>query len=206
LSRRLAAGFGVGTATAWRYVIETVALLAARSPKLRPALRDAAKAGDAYLVIDGTLIPIDRVAADRPFYSGKHRNHGMNLQVLASRTATLREYPGPVPCCPGPVATEFLHGTASTPARLPVTPMDPGDVVAASLTALDLGETACIPGLGDPAAIEDYHAAARQLVQARGPALASRYLTTAVPHTQAEPPARRPTGHSRPGKSPAPAR
>jgi hypothetical protein len=31
----LAAGFGVGTATAWRYVTETVALLAARSPKLR---------------------------------------------------------------------------------------------------------------------------------------------------------------------------
>ena len=36
----LAAGFGVGTATAWRYVTETVALLAARSPKLRQALRD----------------------------------------------------------------------------------------------------------------------------------------------------------------------
>jgi len=31
LSRRLAAGFGVGTATAWRYIIEAVALLAARS-------------------------------------------------------------------------------------------------------------------------------------------------------------------------------
>jgi hypothetical protein len=44
-----------------------VALLAARSPKLRQALRDAKKAGHAYLVLDGTLIPIDRVAADRPF-------------------------------------------------------------------------------------------------------------------------------------------
>ena len=31
----LAAGFGIGTATAWRYVTETVALLAARAPKLR---------------------------------------------------------------------------------------------------------------------------------------------------------------------------
>ena len=79
----LAAGFGVGTATAWRYVTETVALLAARSPKLRQALRDASKAGHAYLVINGTLISIDRVAADRPFYSGKHRKHGMNLQVIA---------------------------------------------------------------------------------------------------------------------------
>ena len=72
----LAAGFGVGTATAWRYVTETVALLAARSPKLRRAL-PAAK--HAYVVIDGTLIPIDRVAADRPFYSGKYKRHGMNL-------------------------------------------------------------------------------------------------------------------------------
>jgi len=41
-------------------------LLAARAPRLR------------------TLIPIDRVAADRPFYSSKHRKHGMNLQVIAS--------------------------------------------------------------------------------------------------------------------------
>jgi hypothetical protein len=80
----LAAGFGVGTATAWRYVTKPVALLATRSPKLRQALRDASKAGHAYLVIDGTLISIDRVAADRPFYSGKHRKHGMNLQVIAS--------------------------------------------------------------------------------------------------------------------------
>jgi Helix-turn-helix of DDE superfamily endonuclease len=31
----LAAGFGTGTATAWRYVRETVTLLAARSAKLR---------------------------------------------------------------------------------------------------------------------------------------------------------------------------
>ena len=35
----LAAGFGFGTATAWRYAGETVALLAARSPKLPSALR-----------------------------------------------------------------------------------------------------------------------------------------------------------------------
>ena len=81
---QLAAGFEVGISTAWRYVNETVALLAGRAPKLRTAIRDATKAGHAYVVVDGTLIPIDRVAADRPFYSGKHRKHGMNLQVIAS--------------------------------------------------------------------------------------------------------------------------
>src|SRR2546421_8070720 len=58
------------------------ALLAARAPKLRTAVRDATKAGYAYVVVDGTLIPVDRVAADRPFYSGKHKRHGMNLQVI----------------------------------------------------------------------------------------------------------------------------
>jgi hypothetical protein len=78
----LAAGFGVSTATAWRYVSEVVRLLARQVPKLRGALRAARK--HAYVVLDGTLIPIDRLAADRPFYSGKHRRHGMNLQVIAS--------------------------------------------------------------------------------------------------------------------------
>ena len=93
----LAAGFGIGTATAWRYVTETVALLAARAPKLRQALRDAGKVGHAYLVIDGTLIPIDRVAADRAFYSGKHRRHGMNLQVIASPGGDIVWVSGPLP-------------------------------------------------------------------------------------------------------------
>jgi hypothetical protein len=37
----------------------------------------------AYLILDGTLLPIDRIAADRPFYSGKHKKHGMNVQVIA---------------------------------------------------------------------------------------------------------------------------
>jgi hypothetical protein len=41
----LAAGFGVGTTTAWRYVKETVALQAARAPKLRTAVRGAVRAG-----------------------------------------------------------------------------------------------------------------------------------------------------------------
>jgi Helix-turn-helix of DDE superfamily endonuclease len=41
----LAAGFGVSTATAWRYVNEAVRLLAGRAPKLRTALRAARQAG-----------------------------------------------------------------------------------------------------------------------------------------------------------------
>jgi hypothetical protein len=94
---QLAAAFGVGLATAWRYVEETVSLLAARAPKLRKAVRDAEKAGYAYVIRDGTLIPIDRVAADRPFYSGKHKKHGMNLQVIASPNGGILRVSGALP-------------------------------------------------------------------------------------------------------------
>jgi hypothetical protein len=34
------------------------------------------------VILDGTLLPTDRIAADRPFCSGKHKRHGMNVQVL----------------------------------------------------------------------------------------------------------------------------
>ena len=93
----LAAGFGVGTATAWRYVNETVELLAARAPKLRQAVRDAVKAGYTYVVLDGTLISVNQVAADRPFYSGKHKRHGMNLPVIASPVGEIRWVSGAWP-------------------------------------------------------------------------------------------------------------
>lgn len=93
----LAAGFGVSVATAWRYVEETVALLRARAPKLGRALRDAVRDGLHYLVLDGMLIPIDRVRADRPYYSAKHRMHGMNIQVIASPDGTIIWTSGSLP-------------------------------------------------------------------------------------------------------------
>jgi hypothetical protein len=94
---RLGAGFEVGTTTAWRYVNEAVALLSARSPKLGKALKKAVADGLLYLVLDGTLIPIDRVKADRPFYSGKHKKHGMNLQVIAGPDGTIVWVSGGLP-------------------------------------------------------------------------------------------------------------
>ena len=106
----LAAGFGVGTATAWRYVTETVALLAARAPGLRQAVRDAKKAGYAYVVIDGTLIAIGRVAADRPSYSGKHRRHGMNLQVIASPDGDILWVSGALPGSVHDKKAEWIWG------------------------------------------------------------------------------------------------
>ncbi len=106
----LAAGFGVGTTTAWRYVEETVALLAARAPKLRTAIRDAKRAGYAYVVLDGTLIPVDRVAADRPFYSGKHKRHGMNLQVIASPSGDIVWVSAALPGSVNDKKAEWIRG------------------------------------------------------------------------------------------------
>jgi DDE superfamily endonuclease len=48
-------------------------------------------------VIDGTLIPIDRVAAAWPFYSGKHRRHGMNRQVISTPDGEVFWVSGPLP-------------------------------------------------------------------------------------------------------------
>ncbi|OIJ64946.1 IS5/IS1182 family transposase [Streptomyces mangrovisoli] len=78
---QLAAGFGVGTTTAHRYIAEAVDVLAALAPDMATAVKMAAR--KAFVLLDGTLLPIDRIAADRPFYSGKHKKHGMNVQVIA---------------------------------------------------------------------------------------------------------------------------
>lgn len=80
---RLAFGFGIGVATAWRYVQEAVALLAAAAPTLAEAMRVAVT--KAYVILDGTLISIDRLSGinDRLYYSGKHKRHGVNVQTLA---------------------------------------------------------------------------------------------------------------------------
>ena len=99
-SADLAAGSGIGTATAWRYVREAVTLLAARAPGLRGALRAANKPGHVPAVTGGTLIPIGRVAADRPSCSGKNRRHGMNLQVISSPQGRSCGCPAPCPALP----------------------------------------------------------------------------------------------------------
>ncbi|MEV6439604.1 transposase family protein [Streptomyces anulatus] len=77
---RLAAGFGIGVATVYRYIREVIDVLAAAAPTLAEAMKTVQ--AKAFVILDGTLLPIDRVAADTPYYSGKHKRHGMNVQVL----------------------------------------------------------------------------------------------------------------------------
>nr|WP_170313770.1 hypothetical protein [Streptomyces filamentosus] len=35
----------------------------------------------AFVILDGTLRPIDRIAADTPYRSAGHRRHAMNVRV-----------------------------------------------------------------------------------------------------------------------------
>jgi len=84
---RLAVGFAVSVSTVWRYLREAIDLLAAIAPDMAQAAARATKL--AYAIIDGTLIPIDRAADQKPYHSGKHKRHGVNVQVLADAAGRL---------------------------------------------------------------------------------------------------------------------
>jgi hypothetical protein len=84
---RLAAGFDISSSTAWRYIGEAVDLLAALADDIGAAGARAAR--PACAILDGTLIPIDRVADQKPYYSGKHRRHGVNVQIVADPAGRL---------------------------------------------------------------------------------------------------------------------
>jgi hypothetical protein len=87
----LATGFAIGTTTVFRYIREALDVLAALAPTLRDAVTVAAR--KAFVIIDGTLLRIDRVGMtsgrDRPYYSGKHKCHGVNVQVIADPAGRL---------------------------------------------------------------------------------------------------------------------
>ncbi len=36
----------------------------------------------AFVILDDTVLSVDRIAADTPYYSRKHKRHGMNVQAL----------------------------------------------------------------------------------------------------------------------------
>ncbi|WP_433347645.1 transposase family protein [Microtetraspora malaysiensis] len=83
----------VSRATAYRYVHEGITVLAAQAPDLHEALGRAQAEGLAYVILDGTLIPVDRCAEQTvsvkggsidAWYSGKAHQHAGNLQALSA--------------------------------------------------------------------------------------------------------------------------
>ncbi|MEV8038979.1 transposase family protein [Streptomyces sp. NPDC086182] len=87
---RLAAGFRIGVATVYRYIREAVDVLAVLAV-LAPTPAEAMKTmrTKAYVILDGTLLPVDRIAVGTPYCPGKHKRHGMNVRVLTDPVGRL---------------------------------------------------------------------------------------------------------------------
>jgi hypothetical protein len=112
---QLAAGFGVGVTTAHRYVAEAIDLLAALAPTLADAVRAAST--KAFVLLDGTLLPIDGITADRPYYCGKHKKHGMNIQALTDPFGRLLWASPALPGAVHDVRAAREHGIIDTVAQ-----------------------------------------------------------------------------------------
>lgn len=87
--RQLAADNHIGKSTAYTYLHEGIDVLAAQAPDLADALTAAHQAGLPHLNLDGTLIHTDRIHTPGPtgsdlWWSGKHKHHGGNIQVLSA--------------------------------------------------------------------------------------------------------------------------
>lgn len=77
----------VSQATAYRYLHEGLDVIAARLPELPEVLTAGREAGWAFVCLDGTLIETSRSSTKSPaghdaWFSGKHRRHGGNVQVV----------------------------------------------------------------------------------------------------------------------------
>lgn len=93
---------------AWRYVDETLEVLAAWAPGLHEALVGLGE-GD-FVIVDGTLIPTGRIKADEPYYSQKHKQHGMNVQVIAAPDGTPLWFPRATPGRTHDLTAARAHG------------------------------------------------------------------------------------------------
>lgn len=85
--RLLARDARVSIATAYRYVHEAIDVIAAHAPDLHDVLAQGLSEEWAFVCLDGTLIPSTRSSAPSAaghdvWYSGKHKQHGGNIQVL----------------------------------------------------------------------------------------------------------------------------
>jgi len=88
----LAADTRISLATGYRYLHEGIDVLAAQAPDLHQVLQAGQAAGWTHVTLDGTLIATDRCRTPHPetghdlWYSGKHRAHGGNVQVVGDPT------------------------------------------------------------------------------------------------------------------------
>jgi hypothetical protein len=85
----LATDNAISVKTACRYLHEGIDALAKRAPDLHEVLDKAKAAGLSHVNLDGVVIPTGRVRTPGPsraglWWSGKHRHHGGNVQVISA--------------------------------------------------------------------------------------------------------------------------
>jgi hypothetical protein len=87
----IGAGQRISASTVRRWVLEVIALLAARAARLGRALRRLRLSGAAVVLVDGTLIRTRRRTgrANRAHYSGKHKHHGLVVLALTDEHGRL---------------------------------------------------------------------------------------------------------------------
>jgi hypothetical protein len=88
---QLAADNRIGKSTAYDYLHEGIDALAACAPDLAESMVAAKAAGCGHLNLDGTVVLTDRSSHPGPnnadlWWSGKHKHHGGNVQVLSDPT------------------------------------------------------------------------------------------------------------------------
>lgn len=121
----LAAGFGISESTCWRDVREGISVLADRGRRisLRDVARLAAKMGWEYVIVDGTHVPAvtfgRMTGGQKAYYSGKHKRHGLNVQVVCSPDGELLWAAPPRPGATVDVTAARRAGIAAV--LLPVT-------------------------------------------------------------------------------------
>ncbi len=64
----------------------------------------------AFVILDGALLPIDRIAADAPHDSGRPKRHGMNVQVLTDPFGRLLWASPALPGSTHDLTTARAHG------------------------------------------------------------------------------------------------
>jgi hypothetical protein len=118
---QLAVDNGISKSTAYTYLHEGIAVPAARAPSLQSALLAAKMAGYSHINIDGTFIETDRCRTPGPtpgvdlWWSGKHANHGGNVQVITA--------PAGWPLWTSPVRPGREHDTTAVRTHTEILPL-----------------------------------------------------------------------------------
>jgi hypothetical protein len=146
--RQLATDNTISRSTAYDYLHEGINVLAVQAPDLATALAEAKAANSGHLNLDGTVIRTDRIGTPGPngadlWWSGKHKHHGGNIQVLSD--------PGGFPLWTSPVRPGREHDTTCAKAAEGLlAALEQAAAETGLLTLTDLGYENLSPAIRTP--------------------------------------------------------